>query len=484
MSSSPSASASALASLSISLPKPSPTTTLDILIPLALFTAFYALYAFLAPHPQLGFAKEKQRAYILSTLSSGTMTLVSIPYLWSYASVGFEETFERCQSGWMAELGRIGVLFFATYLCSDVSQVSHYALTQNNRPRRLLPTQWCESARAESDYAFLLLTSQLLVGYLRYPAQVGLLTGWIHHIVYIGLMVHLLNSRLSPVFLMGSIMELPTFDLAISNLFPSCRNDLRFLSSFFIFRIAFHAKLLFDCLRPHTRLVVLEGSWVPGVSLGLAMVLHVLWFKGGVAGYLKRRSKARLGPASANQEQARYAQSPMSKQHDVRGDRSERQVVTTEDAVIKSLAEIDPTVVDTLPIAVPPPSLLLPNSPETSATTPEWTPLMTPRTPSGAQQTPFNFPALPQLPTVSIPSITLPISITSLSLPLPSGLNINSEGFKEAVKSRWEGQRERFSIRRRKPTIGMDMDQDPETNLDEMIAQELDPVDIDAIRAS
>ncbi|OCF45396.1 hypothetical protein I317_00641 [Kwoniella heveanensis CBS 569] len=378
---------------------PSPST---ILIPLVLSTSFYTLYTLLAP----SFPKEKQRAYILSTISSATMTSLSIPYLYTYTTMGFEGAFERCQQSWMGGLGRMGVLFFGTYLFSD-----------------------------------------LLIGNVKYPSQVGLLTGWIHHTVYIGLMVHLLNSRLSPVFLIGCIMELPTFDLAISNLFPSCRHDLRFLSSFFIFRIAFHAILLVDCLRPSSR-AVMGGSWVPGVSLAMAGLLHVLWFKGGLVGYIKRHSKAKLSSAAASD------QACASDEQDSGVDYEARQDSSAEEPVLHQLAEFDPTLIDTIPSSLSSP---IPASPRTNATTPETTPLMTPRTPSSGSQTPFNFPALPHLPTVSIPSITLPISISSLSLPLPlpSGLNMNmnSEGFKEAVKSRWEEQRGRFMIRRKKSRV-------------------------------
>lgn len=34
-----------------------------------------------------------------------------------------------------------------------------------------------------------------------------MLTGWIHHTVYIGIMVHLAMSMQSPIFLLAAIME-------------------------------------------------------------------------------------------------------------------------------------------------------------------------------------------------------------------------------------------------------------------------------------
>lgn len=203
----------------------------------------------------------------------------------------------------------------------------------------------------------------------------------------------------------------------MSNLYPSVRHDLRFLASFFIFRIVFHAYLLGDCLRSSSRTVT-DGSWVPSIMLALAGALHVMWFKGGVTGYLRRlgRSKAK----------ADSAEEPCSTMDGI----PDRSSITTGQLALESH----------------------PGSPET----PDDSPLMTPRTPS---QTPFIFPAIPSitipsfstisnLPVVSIPAIP---SISGLSL-AEIRATLNKEGkfkqkgteFKEAVKGRWEGHRESF----------------------------------------
>lgn len=200
----------------------------------------------------------------------------------------------------------------------------------------------------------------------------------------------------------------------MSNLYPSVRHDLRFLASFFIFRIAFHAYLLGDCLRSSSRTVT-DGSWVPSIMLALAGALHVLWFKGGVTGYLRR-----LGTSKAK---ADSAEEPL-------GGIPDQNSVTTGQLALESLDD--------------------------SPGTPDDSPLMTPRTPS---QTPYIFPAIPSitipsfstlsnLPIVSIPAIP---SISGLSL-AEIRATLNKEGkfklkgteFKEAVKGRWEGHRESF----------------------------------------
>ena len=177
-------------------------------------------------------------------------------------------------------------------------------------------------------------------------------------------------------------MQIPTLDLALSNLFPSIRNDFRFLTSFFLIRILYNAVLLIDCLRPSSRAVV-GGSWVPAASLFMAGCLHVSWFRGGVLGYLKRRK------AHAHA-------------------RSKTEVIGTQEGLIPD------------------------DSPNLTPDTPEDSPLVTPRTPS---ITPLSLRDS-YLPTLAIPTISLS------SLPLPSFSTTDRNfGFKDAVKSRWEERR-------------------------------------------
>ncbi|WVQ78457.1 hypothetical protein IAT38_000543 [Cryptococcus sp. DSM 104549] len=372
---------------------------LSLLLPPPLFLAFFLTYLKLAPR----FSSERQRAYLLSTLSSATMTLISLPFVSTYLIHGLECAFEDGQEGWMASLGQFGVVFFGTYLFG-----------------------------ASSGAVI------LAIGYAKYPSQVGFLTGWIHHTVYIALMVYLINTRLSPIFLVAGVMELPTFDLAISNLFPRVRHDARFLSSFFLIRITFHLYLFIDCVRPASRAIT-DGSWMPTIMLALAGVLHVAWFKGGLMGYLKRR-KAMRENKGVEVEAVDLAEGP-----------------ATEKVV-------EPVVDGPVDINADPNSgLHTPPTPDLSPSTPDDSPLVTPRTPS---QTPYffpslsipsipsipsltNLPTLPNMPTVSIPAIP---SISGLSLAeIKAAVSKERErmvapgGFKDAVRSRWEEQRGRFA---------------------------------------
>jgi len=90
-------------------------------LPTAIFAGFATAYWRLAPK----FNTERQRAYVLSTISSFTMTLVSLPFVCSYLFYGLETTYGAAQLGWMGALGRFGVVFFGTYLfgeCLGASQ--------------------------------------------------------------------------------------------------------------------------------------------------------------------------------------------------------------------------------------------------------------------------------------------------------------------------------------------------------------------------
>ncbi|ORY28305.1 hypothetical protein BCR39DRAFT_535393 [Naematelia encephala] len=327
-------------------------TSIPIILPLPLFLGLYTTYTKISPF----FNTEKQRAYILSTISATTMSIISVPFVWTYIVYGLQEVLKAGGEGWMYVLGKVGVVFFATYLTSD-----------------------------------------LLVGYFKYRSQVGLLTGWVHHICYIALMIHLVNSSQSPIFLIAGIMEVPTLDLAVSNLFPSIRNDERFLVTFFLLRILFHAILLIDCARPSSRLIT-DDSWMPTILLALSGALHVSWFRGGLNGYLKRRATDK----SKSKSKAKRLDEPL----------------------VDTAIAFDPTVLDS--------TLPLPGTPEDS-------PLVTPYTPS---QTPMtlrdsyiftNLPALPAIPAI----ISLPT--------IPPLSELTAAGFKDAVRNRWEEQRGRFT---------------------------------------
>ncbi|TXT13633.1 hypothetical protein VHUM_01000 [Vanrija humicola] len=314
--------------------------------PLPILGALVAVYALAAPH----FDTDRARAYILSAVSAAILSTTSLPFLYAWLTGGFGAAWEAGQSGWTAVMAQYVVAFFGVYLFA-----------------------------------------QLAVGYVAYRDQVGLLTGWIHHTVYIGLMIHLALGDQAPIFMTGAIMELPTLDLALSNMFPAVRSDERFLGLMVAFRIVLNFALLVDTLRPSSR-ALMSYSPVPSVMLGLALAMHASWLHGGITGYLKRRKRAATKAA--------------------------------EEKAVRAEAEEE----------------------DAGALTPDESPLVTPFTPSqpsvAIRDGIFPNAAFANLPIYNIPALK------GLSEALPqakASLNDLQFGIKEAYK----GGRERLRLRRR-----------------------------------
>lgn len=83
-----------------------------VVLPVPLFALFCAVYRTIAPR----FETEKQRAYVLSTLSSATMTLASLPFVYGYLTGGIERMWYLGNNGWTRHLADVVVAFFGTYL--------------------------------------------------------------------------------------------------------------------------------------------------------------------------------------------------------------------------------------------------------------------------------------------------------------------------------------------------------------------------------
>ncbi|TXT10366.1 uncharacterized protein COLE_04300 [Cutaneotrichosporon oleaginosum] len=341
---------------------------LAVTLPAPLFLAMVGWYNLVAPH----FVGMRKRAYVLSALSSFTMTLFSLPFVYAYFTGGLPAVWAAGEDGWTKTLADTAVASFGTYLFA-----------------------------------------QLVVGYIAYREEVGLLTGWIHHTVYIAVMVHCAMSKQSCIFLLAAIMELPTFDLAISNLFPPVRSDERFLTLMMCTRILFNTWLLADCARPTSRAVT-EGSWIPTVILGLALTLHASWMQGGVRGYLRRRSKA---AKAAKEVEAAWVAVPEQK----------------------------------TPLLAPTTPALEATTPSLNPVTPDESPLVTPHTP-GQPVTMIRdnfFPniTIPTMPNLPIPAIP---TLSDMAAALPqakANLNQLQFGFAEAVNRRWEEHREKLAAR-------------------------------------
>jgi hypothetical protein len=113
-----------------------------------------------------------------------------------------------------------------------------------------------------------------------YPKHIDVLTGWVHHTVYMWLMYHIHVTHTQGSFTLFLVEELPTFLLALGNVSRELRTNLAFGCSFFATRIAWHAFMLHHFWA--ARKMMVTPLW-PFIALTLLLHLHWLY------GYLKQQ---------------------------------------------------------------------------------------------------------------------------------------------------------------------------------------------------
>ena len=127
----------------------------------------------------------------------------------------------------------------------------------------------------------------LVVGMLCYRKQLGLLTTFIHHPLYIWMMHFAVTSNgffltvptpFAACFILSGLEELPTFLLALGTMYPAYRTDIGFGVTFFLFRILLHGYYVYSYYigGGHTTVVVLYS---------ITFAMHLQWFYGWVTKY-------------------------------------------------------------------------------------------------------------------------------------------------------------------------------------------------------
>lgn len=126
----------------------------------------------------------------------------------------------------------------------------------------------------------------IFFGLIFYRKYLGILTAYIHHSVYVWIMIFgvtghggIATSRpFAPAFALATIEEIPTFILALGSIYPSLRTDIGFGLSFFILRIVYHFGLL--------AYSVYSGCDLPVIIIySLTAALHVNWFTTWISKY-------------------------------------------------------------------------------------------------------------------------------------------------------------------------------------------------------
>jgi len=195
----------------------------------------------------------KQSAWILTTISSAVMTLASIPFLYDYFSNGGSVKYVRTIPNLTVTVSR----FFQSYLAMDMT-----------------------------------------MGAVYYRSEVGLLTGWIHHPVYIMIVELAIMRSWSHIFCLCAAMEVPTFFLGFMALHPDFRSNTAFAVAFFLTRILFHIILCISYFLHDNRTQVAGGSYLPSILLAIIFPVHAMWFYGCIQGFYRRASERHTTPIS------------------------------------------------------------------------------------------------------------------------------------------------------------------------------------------
>ncbi|KAH7929151.1 hypothetical protein BV22DRAFT_1003338 [Leucogyrophana mollusca] len=209
----------------------------------ALGTFTVCLLVLIALYTVLGarFTTIKQRSWVLTTISSATMTIASLPLVSRYASSPGDPTRLGTSTYWTVLTSR----YFQAYLVAD-----------------------------------------LLMGWMHYRKQVNILTGWIHHTIYIFIVEYAIRMGWSHIFCLCAVMEIPTFVLALGSLYPALRADMLFAASFFATRISLHIALCISFIT--NRRSMTGGSLAPAAIMGCIFPLHAFWFYGCLKGFVRR----------------------------------------------------------------------------------------------------------------------------------------------------------------------------------------------------
>ncbi|KAF9035107.1 hypothetical protein BDP27DRAFT_1245511, partial [Rhodocollybia butyracea] len=243
-----------------------PSTQTQCSTVLLSYTALVSAYYAISPH----FPAPKQNSWIITTISSCIMTFASAPFVWDYLAARGDVTAVRA----FPELAVTSSRFFQAYLLADMS-----------------------------------------IGAVHYRGQLNIVTGWFHHVLYLGIIEYAIYQKWAYVFSLATCMEFPTFILGLATLFPRLRSNIFFAVSFFLTRILFHSIICIAYYLPKNRplapltplmtpthssssmpmalpsptsLTPELGSVVPAVLLTCVFPLHASWFLGCLKGFKKR----------------------------------------------------------------------------------------------------------------------------------------------------------------------------------------------------
>ena len=174
------------------------------------------------------FQTQIQKSWILTTASSVVMTTASLPFLYTYFQY-------HSNLSLFPLLNSFASTLFCAYFCSY-------------------------------------LVMDMFFGYYVYPDNIDIVTGWVHHCIYLVLIPMVIYVKVPGAFLVVSFMELPTIFLAIGFLNSQYKSELLFGASFFVTRLLFHVYFA-----THVMIVWPDRFVLILMSIS-TLPLHIFWF--------------------------------------------------------------------------------------------------------------------------------------------------------------------------------------------------------------
>ncbi|KAG0210741.1 hypothetical protein BGX28_009016 [Mortierella sp. GBA30] len=171
----------------------------------------------------------------------------------------------------------------------DNNRIAFYKAYDAKRSRwffdlRFTPTDsWAGQLMTIYFASYLLM--DLVCGWYHYREKMNLLTGWIHHSMYLWVCYY--ATRLGHAHLLAchTVMEVPTFFMGLGQVYKPFRNDFLFTTTFLLFRI------LYDCAITHEIVVNRPESFISIKIISLLKVaLHFKFFSDLVKQQIRLRS--------------------------------------------------------------------------------------------------------------------------------------------------------------------------------------------------
>ena len=208
----------------------------DVCVAILLYLIGYAALGGFSP-----LMEAKRKAWVLSVLCSFGMSLGSLPYVWRLAT----------EHQWVTK-----------------------PLVYADDSLSLFVMAWFMS--------FLVL--DIAIGLQHYRKEIGFLTGWFHHSLYMAMCVWAVVNGITISAVATMIMEIPTFVMAAGRVYKSMRSDAIFGATFLVTRIVYLGYYIYRLMCDEAPRVTVWPVCVP------AMALHVFWFKGFILQQRRLRS--------------------------------------------------------------------------------------------------------------------------------------------------------------------------------------------------